>query len=206
MAVTLTFDDYKYASERLKCEIAAVMAVAKVEAPRGGFNNDGTLTALFEPHIFWRELMNFGINLNEILEGNEDILSPVWNKSLYPSTAKGVYKQIQKASRIKVEHITPKQLLEATYRSCSWGKFQVLGRNFKDLGFKSAIQMVDFLQESEKNHLIVFCAFLEIKKLDIKLRLKDWDGFALGYNGKSYKVNQYHSKLKTAYEQIKKSL
>jgi hypothetical protein len=122
MAITLTLNDYIEAAVRLKCETAAVMAVAKVEAPRGGFNNDGTLTALFEPHIFWRELMNFGINPNEILDGNEDILSPVWNKSLYPSTANGVYKQIQKASRIKVQNITPKQLLEATYRSCSWGK------------------------------------------------------------------------------------
>jgi hypothetical protein len=76
----------------------------------------------------------------------------------------------------------------------------------KILGFKSAIQMVDFLQESEKNHLTVFCAFLEKNKLDIKLRLKDWDGFAEGYNGKSYKLNKYHIKLKTAYEQIKRSL
>lgn len=203
MAATLTFDDYKYVSERLKCEIAAVMAVAKVEAPKGGFNSDGSLTVLFEPHIFWRELVNLGVNPNTVLEGNRDILSSVWNKALYPSNYKGVYKQILKAQSLSIEKVTKEQIFEAVARSCSWGKFQVLGRNYRDLGFKSAIQLVDFLQLSEKNHLIVFCAFLEIKKLDIKLRLKDWDGFALGYNGKSYKVNKYHIKLKATYNSLK---
>lgn len=33
------------------------------------------------------------------------------------------------------------------------------------------------------------------------LRTKDWAAFALGYNGKDYKINHYHTKLAAAYKQ-----
>ncbi len=201
----LTFEDYQAAAKRLNCEVAAIMAVDEVEAPRGGFNDDGSLTALFEPHIFYAELKDAGFKPALYMAENAIILSPVWNKTLYPGSQKGVYRQITQAVKLcnslEIEH-----KFEFPYRSCSWGKFQVLGRNYKDLGFTSATALKLYLQESEANQLEVFCRFIEVNKLAVHLRKLNWDGFALKYNGKGYKLNKYHIKLKNAYEKHKKSL
>ncbi len=48
----LTDADYIRAAKVLKCEVAAIKAVTSVEAPKGGFLNDGRVRILFERHKF----------------------------------------------------------------------------------------------------------------------------------------------------------
>ena len=40
-------------ANKLEVDVNAVKAVAKVESGRGGFDTQGRLNLLFEPHIFW---------------------------------------------------------------------------------------------------------------------------------------------------------
>ncbi|WP_373427998.1 N-acetylmuramidase domain-containing protein, partial [Chryseobacterium sp. WLY505] len=47
---TLTEQDYINAAKELGCEVSAIKAVSEVEAPKGGFQADGTPTILFERH------------------------------------------------------------------------------------------------------------------------------------------------------------
>jgi peptidoglycan hydrolase-like protein with peptidoglycan-binding domain len=44
--------------------------------------------------------------------------------------------------------------------------------------------------------------FIKSVNLDAKLRVRDWTGFARGYNGPSYWRNQYDVKLKAAFEKF----
>lgn len=50
----LATQDFERAAQRLHCPLAAVRAVCEVEAPRGGFNPDGSVVTLFEGHWFYK--------------------------------------------------------------------------------------------------------------------------------------------------------
>ena len=44
------------AADKIGCDVAALEAVMIVEAGKKGFDSKGRVVALFEPHIFYREL------------------------------------------------------------------------------------------------------------------------------------------------------
>lgn len=54
MKPTLTFNDYQRAAKTLKCEVAAIRAVAQVESSGDGFDVFGNLKKRFEPAWFQR--------------------------------------------------------------------------------------------------------------------------------------------------------
>ncbi len=54
MSKLLTEADYKAAAKQLKCDVAAIKAVAEVESNGNGFLTDGKVKMLFEGHIFHR--------------------------------------------------------------------------------------------------------------------------------------------------------
>jgi two-component sensor histidine kinase len=64
----LTEEDYKRAARRLGCSVAAIKAVAEVEAPGSGFLPDGRPKILFERHIFRRQLIQQQVNTAVIEE------------------------------------------------------------------------------------------------------------------------------------------
>lgn len=180
---SLTESDFKEASNVLHCEVACVKAVAEVESTGNGFLSNDLPKILFEAHKF-----------HELTGGIYDkkfpnISSPVWNKALYMGGQKE-YSRLAQA----------KQLNEtAALLSTSWGKFQIMGFNFKLCGYNSVQQMVEQMQLSECNHLIAFVMFLKSTGLDKHLITKEWALFAEGYNGNGYKQNNYDTKLQTAY-------
>jgi len=182
--------DFRNIATSLGIEPATIMAVAEVEAPRGGFDEQGQLTVLFEPHIFWKELRKRNINPFPLQVRYPDLLSPVWNKKLYGKFSV----QWQKIERAKAINE------EAALCSASYGAFQIMGFNHRLCGFDSVFNFVQELQKGEVNQLQAFCNFIKSKFLDDELRNKDWSGFALSYNGRGYKLNQYDMKLKKAYQ------
>ena len=54
LARTLTDADFARAAEALNVEVAAIRAVAEVEAAGAGFIADGRPAVLYEPHVFHR--------------------------------------------------------------------------------------------------------------------------------------------------------
>jgi len=188
----LTSNDFIRASHLLKCDVPAIKAVTEVESPIGGFNQDGTLVILFEAHIFWKQLRKRSIN--PVLYANQNkyknILSPIQNPDLYPKTQKERYQQLRLATTIHPE---------AAYESCSWGMFQILGRNATSLGYSSARNMVDEFQKGDSQQLSAFINYILINYLDDELRNHDWQAFARGYNGSEYWKNEYDKKLNNAY-------
>lgn len=83
----------------------------------------------------------------------------------------------------------------AALMSCSWGLGQIMGFNHKLAGYASVEAMVEAFMDDEENHLSGAVAFIKNTGLADKLRRHNWAGFALGYNGKNYKINAYDTKL-----------
>lgn len=191
---SLTKKDFNKAAKRLDCEVAAIKAVAEVESAGSGFDSKERPKVLFEAHIFWKELKKVGINPTTVQKGNENILQPTW------SLGRKYYKQDQHArleQAIKIHR-------EAALKSASWGKFQVLGNNYKTCGYKTVQDFINDAYAGEAGHLNHFVGFVIGNKLDNYLRDKNWEAFARRYNGPGFKKNQYDTKMANAYRKYKK--
>jgi len=114
-----------------------VHAFAEVEANGKGFDSKGRPKALFEPHVFYRNLK--GAERDEAVR--QGLAYRSWRSGNYPRDS---YPRIQKAKRIN-----PEAAMQAT----SWGRSQVLGENYEMLGYASAIDMVNAFCEDEEHHI-----------------------------------------------------
>lgn len=183
--------DFSRAALELGVPIAAVKAVQEVETDgKGGFFSINKPAILFEGHIFWSQLKKKGINPENHLPGNEDILYPNWTKNYYLGGDKE-YNRLNRARFIDSE---------SALCSASWGMFQIMGFNYKSCGYTSVNDFVDDMCKSEGKQLDIFVSFIKSNKLDGYLRNLDWAGFAKKYNGPGYKENRYDEKLEKAYK------
>ena len=190
----LTRDQFKTVADKLGCETAAVMAVSTVESNGNGFLSNGQPKILFEGHVFWKELLKAGVNPENIRMGNEDILYPVWNLvAVRPFYKMNQYQRLEKAKAINGE---------AALRSASWGAFQIMGFNYGACSFSSVNDFVA-AQADEFSQLQCFTNYILKRHLNVNLKNLDWAGFALAYNGKEYRKNNYDGKLKNAYDKFK---
>lgn len=172
---------FQLIANKLEVDVNAVKAVAKVESGRGGFDTQGRLTLLFEPHIFWKYLWRENIDPRTVKASHPDLVNPIWDKSLYGKSS------IQWDKLLIARTINK----HAANLSASFGAFQIMGFNYQMCGFASAEAFIKHLQISESNQLDAFCNYLIRVQLVDELRHLDWQGFARGYNGKYYWKNQW---------------
>ena len=182
MKPILTEQDFKEAAQSLGCHVAAIKAVCEVEAPRGGFLADGQITILFERHKFHQ------FTDGEFSATHPDISNP--KPGGYGPAGQHQHDRLAEAVLLN---------RDAALRACSWGKFQLMGYNYKLGGFVSLQEMINAFSISEGEHLKAFVNFVKASKLDDELRARDWNNFAAGYNGANYRINKYDEKLSRAY-------
>jgi hypothetical protein len=192
MSTTLTDEDFARAAKELNVEEAAVRAVAEVEAAGQGFIADGRPAILYEAHIFHGETK--GKHAKEKDRRGVALSSPKWDRSLYGATGAAQHARYEDARKLDPD---------AANKACSWGTFQILGLNHKACGFDSSQAFVDAMWTGAAAHMDAFVAFLKSEKLDAPLRAKNWAAFARGYNGPSYAVNKYDTKMASAYARWK---
>lgn len=182
----LTNNDFCRASKRLKCDVASVKAVAEVESRGAGFYANGFPTLLFERHVF-----------RKYTDGK-------YNKS-HPhlSGSQGNYGKAGQNQRNKFNEAYALDPI-AAIKACSWGKFQVMGFNWKVAGYSGVVDFFNAMQRDEGEHLNAFIGFVIGNRLDDEIRHKDWAGFAYGYNGAGYKANKYDTAMARAYAKFAK--
>lgn len=91
---------------------------------------------------------------------------------------------------------------DAAMQATSWGKMQVMGFHFDELGFKTVGDFVDFAKESEANQVELGCRFIKLNsKMDGALKRKDFATFAYYYNGEEYKKFNYDKRMQEAFLQ-----
>jgi hypothetical protein len=193
MSATLTDEDFARAAKALNVEEAAVRAVAEVEAAGQGFITDGRPAILYEAHIFHKHTK--GKHAGEKDRRGVKLSSSSWDRSLYGATGSAQHARYEDARRLDAD---------AANKACSWGLFQILGENHQAAGFDTSQAFVDAMWTGgAAAHLDAFVAFVKANNLDGALRAKNWAAFARGYNGPSYAVNKYDTKMASAYARWK---
>jgi len=173
-----------------KTDMPVLWAVLTVESRGFGFLADRRPKILFERHVFHRE--TGGRFAAEV----PDLSQP---------TGGGYVGGAAEYDRLgRALAVCRKAQLgdDAALRSASWGMGQVMGFNAIAAGFKGPSDMVARMRESEDAQLAGMVGFICSKKLDARLRDRDWTGFARGYNGAGFAKFQYDLKLKAAFEKF----
>jgi hypothetical protein len=94
----------------------------------------------------------------------------------------------------------------AALESCSRGAFQIMGSNYKSLGYASVQEMVRDLSRSERPHLKGFVNFVKADPILLEaLQHHDFTIFAARYNGPQYKENDYDGVMKRHFDELEKS-
>lgn len=179
---TITTDQTKALAASYGIEYAALMAVITVESSGVGFNPPtGKLIIRFEPTWFQREHADWQN------EKGDWFNLPAGNQAQE-------YKLFNSAFAIDAD---------AAMKSTSVGMMQVLGLHYAELGFASVGAMWDFAKISEANQVELGLRFIKSEPVLLQaLRAKNWELFALHYNGSLYYKNQYHIKLFNAYNKF----
>jgi hypothetical protein len=120
--------DFERAAAALGCSVAAVKAVCEVEAPEGAFDTAGRPRILFEGH-------KFSAATGGRFDRSHPTLShPTWSRQFY---ARGATADIRNGGEHQRLQAAAQLDRQAALASASWGRFQILGANFKACGFDS---------------------------------------------------------------------
>lgn len=173
---------------------AALLSIVEVETAGQPLEHDGrTPTFLFERHYFYRVLKRIMPSLlaRAVALG---LAIPKWSRATQyrdEKTSAGRLALLAKARAIDEE---------CADRSCSWGLGQTMGDNCRDLGFGSAVELVDFMVAGGVPAQLD-CMVREIKHLDLvgPLNRREFVTVARKYNGKGEAANHYHDRLADAY-------
>ena len=184
----LAESDYVKAAIILGAETAAIKAIAETESRGDGFLANGKPKILFEGHWF-SKLTNGMYD-----KTNPTLSYPDWTKTHYLGNEKE-YSRLTNAIGLN---------REAALKSTSWGKFQIMGFNYRHCGYSCVEDYVKDMYKSEHYHLMAFVKFIKSMKWDADIKAKNWSGFAKKYNGSAYKKNNYDLKIKQAYDAFSK--
>jgi hypothetical protein len=176
--------DFVDAAQELGWELPMIKAVDKVESRGKGFLETGEIVLLFEAHIFSAKTGG------KYDVSHPKISSPTWNKKLYSSPL-GEHKRFQEA--ISLDR-------KAALQSASYGRFQIMGFNYKECGFSTVQDFVNAQMKGEREQLLSFVQYIKGRGLSPLLAKKKFDKFARQYNGPAYAANKYDVKLRNAYE------
>jgi LysM repeat protein len=181
---TMTAADWQRAANSLGVDVASIKAVADVEAAGGGFLSNGDPKILFEAHQFSR------LTGRRYDSTHPGISSRRWNRSLYKGGA-AEHTRLKEAAALNET---------AALKSASWGKFQIMGFNYKTAGYSSVQAFVKDMRASEGKQLDAFVNFIKSNpSMHRALKNHDWATFARLYNGSGYAQNHYDTKIAQAY-------
>lgn len=181
---------YRRAAATLRCDVAAIKAVAEVEAgPQGAFLPSGEPVILYERHIF-----------HDLTDGRYDGAKasgvPAFC-SVISSPSPGGYGPFS-AQHARLQAAVALDRT-AALMSASWGLFQILGRYSHETGHSSLQGFITAMYSGVDAHLGAFVALVQYRRLDDEIRECRWADFARRYNGKAYAKNRYDVKLAAAY-------
>lgn len=161
-----------------------IHALMDVEARSSGFDRHGRPAMLFEPHVFYRLLGPGAKRDRAVADG---LAYKNWKPGNYPNDS---YPRLLKAQVIDET---------AALMASSWGLGQILGSNHREAGYRTVQDMVLAFLEDEQEHLEAMIRFIINAGIADALRRHQWEVVARVYNGPSYAVHGYHTRLAAAY-------
>ncbi|ENX53215.1 MULTISPECIES: N-acetylmuramidase domain-containing protein [Acinetobacter] len=189
----LKAEDYKKAALRLKVPELYIRVLGAVESHGVGFLNNGKAKILYERHR-----MYFYLCQAKSKTFANDQMKKV--PSLVNFIAGGYKGKEAEYTRLSLAMNIHK---DSALMSTSWGQFQIMGENWKDLGYKSVQEFVDQQQISESHQMEAFLRFIEWKPgLLEALRKADWPTVFTLYNGSNYKKLGYQAKFQKEWDHL----
>lgn len=193
--------DYSAAAERLKVSELTIRVFGAVEGRGVGFLKNGKPKILFERHRMYAylRLKKGAAFANKMAVERPNIVN---RKSGGYQGNEAEYVRLELAKQIDVE---------CALMSASWGQFQIMGENWKELGYSSAQDFVDQQFASESFQLEAFIRFIEWKTgiIDNKkvalidaLRAENWNAVFTLYNGQNYKKLGYQAKFQKEWDHL----
>lgn len=195
----LTKEEIIDIADRYDIEPELIMAVDRKESRGSGFYledgpHKGEVKILFEGHHFRRLT-------KRKYDRSHPHLSYLFKDR----------RQYYRRGQLEFDRLLEAIKLDATaaLMSASFGRYQIMGFNFQVLGYSRVQEMVTDFYRGEDRQLDGFISFLKNTRvrghsLLNHLRNKNFEAFALGYNGASYKVNNYHTDIERFYNELKK--
>lgn len=191
-------DLYEKESKRIGVETAMMLSIAKQESKRESFYKEGQATILFERHKMWEYLMKdlkkSKEELKKLKAADPAIVND--NSGGYGKYSEQ-YEKLEKAKKIDYN---------TAVKSCSWGKFQVMGFNYA-VAFSSPKEMEKSVNLCEIQQFYFFIGYLEKTNGIIDaMKNKNWELIAAKYNGSKWKTYNpdYATNIKKFYNEFKK--
>ncbi len=183
---------YQNAANKLGVQVAAIKAFATVESNGSGFLPDGTPKILYERHIMYKRLAETKGESFAVDESNQH--PDLVNK-----------KPFEKYATSDKQHDILKRAVDidrnCALESCSWGMFQIMGFNWKMMGYSSIQEFVNAMFANEAAQLDAFIRFVSPQKALVSaLKALDFDKAASIYNGPNYKRFNYADKMRKEFE------
>ena len=193
--------DYISAAKRLKVSELAIRVFGATEGRGVGFLKNGKAKILFERHRMYFYLVQ--------LKGKAFANAQMKQYPNLVNTATGGYKG-DEAEYVRLS-LAKNICAEAALMSCSWGQFQIMGENWKELCYSSVFDFETQMQSSESLQLEAFIRFIEWKTGTVNgkkitlidaLRAGDWGSVFTLYNGPNYKKLGYQAKFQKEWDHL----
>ncbi len=190
-AETLTDFDLPRIAHRIRVGEDELHAFLDVETNGKAFDAQGRPRILFEPHVFYRNLS--GDKRTRAVSAG--LAARKWGAIKYGRTS-AQYDRLNRAIVIDES---------AALKACSWGSTQILGENYKMVGYASPQDMVLAFMDDEDSHVEAAVEFIISAGIDDEMRdlaaltrptrAADCVAIVSVYNGPGYKKNDYHTKF-----------
>jgi len=202
----LTKTEIAELSEARAMDPALLEMVCNVEAPNGGHLPDGRPVILFEGHKFYEYLP--GSVRKAVAAKYPTLCHAKWSRQHYMGGAAEHDKRLAVAAEID---------REAALMACSWGRPQILGKNYQAAGFGTLQAFINAMYKPEKFHINAMITFIRswpkqaaalnaipayTGKTDAEKvadLIERCNAFAACYNGPGHAANQYGPKMAKEY-------
>lgn len=215
----LTQDDIEKAAKELGCDAGLIYAIARQESGSSSFFKLGgrmAPTILYERHQF-RNRTRLKKSSGSPWEAKyPDICGPKYTRARKNKSGEWIhYKTGERVSAddaygpsgahqykrlCKAYQLDPLAALQAS----SWGKFQIMGFNYKQAGFDNVFLFTKAMSRSDAEHIKAFLKFAKSNPvLHSGLKNRDFKKIAEGHNGEQWReINpEYASNIEKYYNE-----
>lgn len=165
---------------------AAVAAIVEVESGGAPFGPDGRPIILYEPHVAWR----VATPTQQAALAQAGLAYRKWGEQPYPKQQADRWRQFDRCAFVASRAVA--------IQACSWGVGQVLGENWRMLGFSGPERVFDAAQTVE-GQVDLMVRFLRGAGLTDAVNALDWRTVARRYNGPG-QVDRYAALMERAYD------
>ncbi len=189
-------------SAEINIDVAAAVAVVAVESGGAGYSRNGKVLIRFENHLFYR----FWGKRNEKIYADHFRFSKTagWKGHLFRKKKSDEWATFHGNQNKEWEVLNFAMALSESeaIMSASYGLPQVIGSNYKRIGYDSPKEMLNNFEKNIRFHLLALFDFFtpEMKK---NIRKKNFISFAADYNGRG-QATRYGNIIKKYYNAFKK--